>query len=297
MRDLSRGVVVVLALAVATVSVQAGDLSAAPAAAATPASPNAYHPFQIRLKVAGAVPLDGASTIYDSGSYYPGVGSLARASGAGPGPGAALPGASSAISWAVMPMVDFAYYLDRNWSIETICCLAPAHVQGAGTLYGASIANTWAVPPTVTLQYHFTRFGAFQPYIGAGANFTFFLGTRAGNNNWRLGFNPTSPLAAMGVSGATASFYATSVTPSWGVVGQLGADYMFDDRWGVNVDVKYMMIEPIAHANIIATMPQAPLLGAVYLPVTAAVKINPLIVSTGLTYRFGDGFAPAALDF
>jgi len=284
-----RGVLAALALGATAVSAQAADLASIKGPAPAPAI-DTYQPFQVRLKVASVVPTQGTSSIYDSGSYYPGVGSVARASGLALGPGTIAPGASTTTSWSVMPMVDIAYYLNKNWAIEAICCVTPHHVQGTGVLYGASLANTWVFPPSVMLQYHFTNFGAFQPYLGVGANFTAFWGTGAGNNNWYLGFNPTSALA--GLNGGVASFYSTSITPSWGAVGQIGADYMFNEHWGVNFDVKYIQMQPNAHANIITTLPSAPSLGAVYIPVTAAVKINPIVVSTGLTYRFGNGLVP-----
>jgi len=72
---------------------------------------------------------------------------------------------------------------------------------------------------------------------------------------------------------------------------------MFNDRWGVNVDVKYIMMEPHAKANILAFVP-GPLAGVVnpvFVPVQAPVKVNPLVISAGLTYRFGGGLGLPSL--
>ena len=85
------------------------------------------------------------------------------------------------------------------------------------------------------------------------------------------------------------------------LVGQAGLDYMFNDRWGVNVDVKYVMMEPNAHVWAVANTTPLSVgspcgaglagvgvnCGPVFVPLNLAVKINPVIISGGLTYRFG----------
>ncbi|QGM97064.1 OmpW/AlkL family protein [Methylocystis parvus] len=305
MRDFVRGAFAAFAMGAAAVSAQAADLPSIKAPPPPPPVIEPFHPFQVRLKVGGVVPLDGTAKIYDAGAVNPvlaalGVpgGSVGIATGLSAGAGSLVPGANTSISSSIVPMLDVAYFLTKNWAIEAICCVTPHHVQGTGVLAGSSLAHTWVFPPSVMLQYHFTNFGAFQPYLGVGVNFTAYWGTRAGNNSWSLGFVPGSTAANLGIPGANASFYSASITPSWGVVGQAGADYMFNDQWGVNVDVKYIMMEPNAHANIIAFVPTAQVLNPVYVPVNASVKINPLVVSAGLTYRFGAGWnVPKLLPF
>ncbi|KAF2991891.1 outer membrane beta-barrel protein [Methylocystis sp. MJC1] len=307
MRNIVRGAVAAIAMGTAAVSAHAADLPSIKAPPPPPVFVDTYQPFQIRLKVGSLIPLDGTAKIYDAGAVHPtlaalGVpgGSVGLATGLSAGYGSLVPGASTSISTSVIPMLDVAYYLTKNWAIEAICCVSPHHIQGTGVLAGSSLAHTWAFPPSVMLQYHFTNFGAFQPYLGVGVNFTTFWGTRAGNNNWALNFAPGSTATTLGAFGATASFYSASITPSWGVVGQAGADYMFNEHWGVNVDVKYIMVEPNAHANIVAFIPGpvGAALNPVFVPVNAAVKINPLVVSAGLTYRFGgDWGVPKLLPF
>jgi outer membrane protein len=300
MRKTIYGAVAALALSAAGGSALAADLGALKAPPPPPpVFVDTYQPFQVRLKIGSLIPLDGTSTIRDAGSFNPALlalptgGLVVPTFGLGAGPGGVVAGASTSISYSVIPMLDVAYYLTKNWAIEAICCVSHNHVQGIGTLAGSSLARTWVFPPSLIFQYHFTNFGAFQPYLGVGVNFTTFWGTRAGNNNWTLLAAPGSLAAPL--VGANASFYSASISPSWGVVGQVGADYMFDEHWGVNLDVKYIMVEPNAHAWIAATTPLAPGLGVTYIPVNAAVKINPLVVSAGLTYRFGGGVVAPVL--
>jgi outer membrane immunogenic protein len=254
---------------------------------------DSYQPFQVRLKVAGVVPTNGQGTVFDAGAYYPinayggSVGVLTGLSG---GPGTVIPGSTST-SWAVVPTLDVAYYLTRNWAVEAICCVVPAHIQGTGEI-ASEFAHTWVFPPTLLLQYHFTNFGAFQPYLGVGVNFTTYWGTRVNAQTWSLGFAPGAPLAGLG--GATAQFTSATVTPSWGVAGQIGFDYMLNEHWGFNVDLKYIEMDPVVHASIASFVPGSGL-GAIYVPVIVHLPINPLVISTGLTYRFGGGSAAPIL--
>jgi outer membrane protein len=289
MRTVIRGAVAALAMGAAGISANAADLPSYKSPPPPPILIDNYQPFQVRLKVGAVVPLDGTSTFYDNRIVNPLLpgGLVGPLTGLSVGPGGVVAGASTSISTAVIPMLDVAYYLNKNWAIEAICCVAPHHIQGTGSLAGASVAHTWVFPPSLLLQYHFTNFGAFQPYVGVGVNFTTYWGTRAGNNNFWLPFVPGSTLAAFG--GATTSLYSASISPSWGVVGQIGADYMFNEHWGVNFDVKYIMMEPNAHAWGTAIVAGAGAVNPVYVPVNVGVKINPLVVSAGLTYRFGAG--------
>lgn len=61
---------------------------------------------------------------------------------------------------------------------------------------------------------------------------------------------------------------------------------MLNDNWGINFDVKKIMIEWNARANLLV----APGPGLV----TTKVKINPWIVGVGVTDRFGGGSAVVA---
>jgi outer membrane protein W/opacity protein-like surface antigen len=248
---------------------------------------DSYQPFQVRLKVGGVVPLAGKGTTYDWGAGYPGLGSIGALSGL-TGANGVISNASTRTSWSVIPMLDVAYYLNKNWAIEAICCVSPHHIQGTGTI-ASDFARTWVFPPSLLAQYHFTNFGAFQPYLGVGVNFTTFWGTRVNNDVWGIPAAPGSTLATIGVPAVLSTFQYATVTPTWGVVGQVGADYMFNEHWGVNVDVKYISTQPTVHSTVTAFAPTAPALGAIFIPVKVALPINPLVISAGLTYRFGGG--------
>lgn len=294
MKTMIRGALAATFLGAATVAGQAADLPSAKAPPPPPIFADTYQPFQVRLEVSGVVPTNGRGTVYDEGAFHPSPlfapfgGDYLIATGLSAGPGTVVPGGSTNTSFAVVPTLSVDYYLNKNWSIEAICCVSQHHIQGTGTIK-STFAHTWVFPPSLLVNYHFTNFGAFQPYLGVGVNFTTYWGTRVNNENWPVIFAPGSPVANLGIVGGVASHFSATVTPSWGVVGQAGFDYMFNEHWGLNADVKYIMMEPTVHAKVSVFLPQAPGLNAFFLPVRVYLPIDPIVASVGLTYRFGGG--------
>ncbi len=113
------------------------------------------------------------------------------------------------------------------------------------------MGKTWLLPPTLTLQYHFTDFGAFKPYIGAGVNYSMFY-----NQSEKPGFSNLD------------------VKNKFGAAVQVGFDYMLDEHWGVNFDVKKIFLK---------TDWTAELGGA---PISGKAKLDPWLIGAGITYRF-----------
>ena len=130
----------------------------------------------------------------------------------------------------------------------------PQNVNIYSNLTSKPSGTITALPPSLVAQYHFTDLGAVKPYIGAGVNYTIFGNTaNFGNINNALVVNNSSV----------------------GFVGQIGADYMLDKNWGMNVDLKY------------ATM-STNVTGQNALPGQNIGKLtlNPLMPSVGVTYKF-----------
>ena len=253
-------------------SASAADLPSRKAAVApAPVFVDTFHPFQILLRASVVIP-QVKSSVYDSWGMIPGVAGVS-----GGYPGTQIWGAGVKPSTSVIPEIDISYYFTKNIAIEAICCVSPHKLNGTGLLSGLNVGKTWVFPPTIMLQYHFTNFGAFQPYVGVGVNFSAFFGTKAGSN-WapfytgigQVGYNTVTSL---------------SVGSSWGLAGQVGFDYMINDRWGVNVDVKRIMMRPTATGVVYNSGLNA------FIPIRAKVNIDPWVVSAGLTYRFGGGAA------
>lgn len=151
-------------------------------------------------------------------------------------------------SKSFIPELDLSYFFIKNIAVEAICCVSP-HDVSVNTL--GKVAHTWLFPPTVMAQYHFTNFGAFKPYVGVGVNYTHFFDTKT-----------TSALAGTHMH----------INDSFGVATQVGADYMIDRHWGVNVDVKRILMQPTWRDSA---------------ALTGKAKINPWLIGAGITYRFG----------
>lgn len=166
------------------------------------------------------------------------------------------------------------WFLTRNIAVEVGCCITNHKIQGTGFLSGLAVARKWTLPATVMLQYHFTNFGAFQPYVGVGVNFSTFHGGSTGGN-WQPFLAPS-----LGFAGFN-TITSLQVGSSWGVAGQVGFDYMLNDRWGVNFDLKRVMMRPDAYATVFNTATGA------FIPVRAKVNVDPWVASVGVTYRFG----------
>ncbi|MGE3645333.1 MAG: OmpW family protein [Beijerinckiaceae bacterium] len=167
--------------------------------------------------------------------------------------GAPIAGAGLKVSNSIVPEVDISYFFTPNWAVEAICCLTPHRIKATGTIAGLGrVGSTLVFPPTVMFQYHFTGLGALKPYIGLGVNYTHYFRNSAGP-----------------------AFANLRIRDSFGVAAQIGFDYMIDRHWGINVDVKRIMMQPNASVTLLPAV-----------PVTAKVKIDPWIVGAGVTYRF-----------
>ncbi len=261
-----------LAIALLLVSMSAGSSVAADPSsrnirASSPVLVDEFHPFQIRLKATVIRP-DGKTKLYDRD------GLILPAAGYSFGAGSQVFDAGAKVSTSIIPELDFTYFLTRNISVETLCCATRHKVTGAGSFAGWNVGRTWMLPATVLPQYHFTNFGAFQPYVGVGVHYDIFTGMKAAKS-----YTPFYSPALSGIVGS-AAFSSLSIKNSWGVVTQVGFDYMLNQNWGINVDVKRYLLRSKVSATVRHSM-----LGSV--PVTAKVNIDPWLVSAGITYRFG----------
>ena len=148
----------------------------------------------------------------------------------------------------VIPELDVSYFFTKNIAAELVLTY-PQTIDINYTSSQTKLGSIKALPPSLLLQYHFTDFGAFKPYVGAGVNYTIFTS----RNNLGNG--------AFSVDNS-----------SFGVVGQVGMDYMFDKNWGLNVDLKYATmstnVTTAAGAN------------------GGKLTLNPWMPAVGVTYKF-----------
>ncbi len=162
-----------------------------------------------------------------------------------------VPGSDLSYSDSVIPELDITYYFTDNIAAELILGTTRANVYGEGSIDGlGKIGSTWLLPPTLTLQYHFTDFGAFKPYVGAGINYTMFYSQDAKSAD------------------------DLDIKNTFGAAVQVGFDYMVNDHWGLNFDVKKIFLKPDFDVTVGGT------------DLKGSAKLDPWLIGAGVTYRF-----------
>ena len=115
------------------------------------------------------------------------------------------------------------YMFSPNWAFDVLASWPFNHDIKLGD---AKIAETDHLPPTFSLQYHFLPDSTFQPYAGAGLNYTTFFST-----------DVTQTLTDL--TGIT----DIDLDDSFGLSLQLGADWTFGNNWLLNFDLRWIDIE------------------------------------------------------
>ena len=151
---------------------------------------------------------------------------------------------------AYVPELDISVYFNPNVSLELILATAKHELDALDTSLGdVDLGHVWLLPPTLTLQWHFLPDEMFNPYVGAGVNFTLFYNEDPG--------------------AVTSVDYDNAL----GFGFQAGFDYMLNDNWGLNVDGKKLFLNTDATVDAGGTV------------VVADVDINPWILGAGIVYR------------
>jgi outer membrane protein len=169
-----------------------------------------------------------------------------------------FPGGSVGVGNSVMPEIDFTYMATDNIGFELIAATTRHGLSGQGSLSGLpDLGHTWVLPPTLTVQYHFAPAAKVRPYVGAGLNYTIFYGE--------------------GTSAELTSAIGRThlgLSNSFGWAAQAGMDFDLNEKFFLNVDVKYIDM------STKATLTTGALVN------TVDVKINPIVVGVGIGMKF-----------
>ena len=139
------------------------------------------------------------------------------------------PGSELAVDSNTIPEIDFSYYVTKNIALELILATGTRHdvsitKNSAGALGNQGLSDVNLLPPTLTVQWHFMPDQMFDPYVGAGVNYTIFM-----DDSLR-----TSKVAALPIDVERDSF---------GLALQAGFDINLKDGWLINADVKKVWID------------------------------------------------------
>ncbi|WP_306568381.1 OmpW/AlkL family protein [Flavobacterium lindanitolerans] len=173
-------------------------------------------------------------------------------------------GGDAKISNTFIPELDFTYFFTKNISAELILGTSKHDVSTVGSDISAvggptsadvNLGSVYLLPPTLTVQYHFLPDQIFNPYVGAGVNYTIFYNEKAGNTVRGIEYDN-----------------------SFGYAFQVGFDLMLNDKFFINADIKkiFLKTDVTVDASNLATG----------LSIPADVEINPLLLGFGLGMKF-----------
>ena len=161
--------------------------------------------------------------------------------------------------------LNFAYMLTNHVGIELLAATPFEHdVKIKNTALGAAngkLGTLKHLPPTLSVVYYpLDKKSAFQPYVGAGINYTWIYDEHVGSEASANGFS---------------NFKAKN---SWGLAWQVGADYMITDNIMLNAQVRYIDIDTRATVENNAVAPGT--------RARVNVDVDPFIYMVGLGYKF-----------
>lgn len=159
--------------------------------------------------------------------------------------------------------LNFAYMLTNNIGIELLAATPFSHNVGVKGMPGdfaglnGNLGELKHLPPTLSVLYYpLDASSAFQPYLGAGINYTWFFDTELSSEAETKGFS------------------GLDMKDSWGLAAQIGMDYMLTDNIMFNAQVRYIDIETTGTTSYGGQK------------VKVDVDVDPLVYMVGLGYKF-----------
>lgn len=186
------------------------------------------------------------------------------------GGGISLSSASVEVDDGTSLTLSGTYMFTENWALDVLAAWPFKHdIDVAATIDDGQqvvsgripLGETEHLPPTFSIQYHFSPQAVFQPYAGVGLNYTTFFSEEV-----------SSAAQAAGLSNL-------ELDDSFGVAGQLGADWVFSNGWLVNLDARWINIE--TDATLTVDDGSGPVRGNI-----GTVEIDPWVYSLNIGYRF-----------
>ena len=162
--------------------------------------------------------------------------------------------------WGVTFNITYMY--TANWGIELLAALPYEHdiiVEGLPE----PAATVTHLPPTLSLQYHFLPDATFQPYVGAGINLTWFM-DESKDRGLRFADEALGVTTGLDVD-----------STSFGLAAQVGFDYIINESWFLNLDVRWIDISTDATLTVNGAN-----------AAKTEVDIDPIVYGIHLGYRF-----------
>ncbi len=157
--------------------------------------------------------------------------------------------------------LNFAYMITDNWGVELLAATPFSHdvkIKGSSLApANGKLGSFKHLPPTLSAVYYpLDSKSAFQPYVGAGINYTTFFNESVSSSAKQQGFT------------------SLNIKDSWGLAAQVGADYMLTDNIMINGQIRYIDIDTTAYASHAAGRAKV------------NVDVKPWVYMLGLGYKF-----------
>jgi outer membrane protein len=166
--------------------------------------------------------------------------------------GTAVPDADATIDPQVTAIAEVGYMVNRNIGVSFTGGYPPtASVVASGSLEGyGTLGKAQYGPMALTAHYHFDGLGPLRPYVGAG------------------------PVVMVVFNNHDALVTHLNTHASVGYTLQGGAEYRIDRHFGLFFDVKKAFLKTDATGQFGPA------------PVRASIRLDPVVLSGGLAYRF-----------
>jgi outer membrane protein len=172
--------------------------------------------------------------------------------------GTALAGTSVDVDDNTQLGLTFTYMLRDHLALGLLAATPFEHDISESGVGVINVGSTKHLPPTLTLQYFpAPADSVFQPYVGAGLNYTTFFSEKTS----------AELNAALGNS-------SMSLDDSFGLALEAGFDYGINDKWSLNAAVWVLDIDTEATIQTGAGL------------VEVDVEIDPVVFMVGAGYRF-----------
>lgn len=177
--------------------------------------------------------------------------------------GVSVPGTKATLNSDTQLGLNFAYMVTDKIGVELLAASPFTHDVGVAGMPGpfaglnGQLGELKHLPPTLSLIYYpLDSKSAFQPYVGAGINYTWFFDTEL-----------TSEAEGKGFSGL-------DIQDSWGLSAQVGMDYMLTDNIMLNAQVRYIDIDTTGTTSYGGAK------------VKVDLDVDPMVYMVGLGYKF-----------
>ncbi|SFM49690.1 OmpW/AlkL family protein [Marinobacter pelagius] len=193
-----------------------------------------------------------------------------------------VPGAQVDVDSDTQLGLRFSYMLTDQIAVGVLGATPFKHdIEGDGAALGGAgkLGETKHLPPTITLQYFpMPNNSKFQPYVGAGFNYTMFFEEKT--TQTLTDTVDAVAQANLDTPAGTVDRTDLSLDDSFGLAAEVGMDYMITENIGLNAAIWWVDIDTDAEIGVYAAD------GSKITTGKLDVDIDPWVYMVGVSYKF-----------